>query len=169
MELTALVLVFGRSSEFSTPALAGFNFEGGASVTPEMGALLLGLVLYTAAFIGEIVRSGIESIDRGQVEAAQSLGLKPPLVFQFVVIPQAMRVVVPPLTSQLLNLTKNSSLAVAIGYPDLLNVTNTAMNQTGQAVECILIVMIIYLSFSLLTSLLMNLYNKKMAIPGGAS
>ncbi len=166
--LGAFVLIFGRPLEFTSPMLAGFNFEGGASITPELGALLLGLVLYTAAFIAEIVRSGIESIDRGQVEAGMSLGLKPPLVFQFIVLPQAMRVVVPPLTSQLLNLTKNSSLAVAIGYPDLLNVSNTALNQTGQAVECILIVMLIYLSFSLLTSLVMNIYNKKTAIPGEA-
>ncbi len=143
----------------SVPRLQGFNFQGGLILSPEFFALLTGLVSYTAAFIAEIVRSGIGSVSKGQWEAARSLGLRAPQVLGLVVLPQALRVIIPPLTSQMLNLTKNSSLAVAIGYPDLVSVTNTTANQTGQAVECIAIIMTIYLSLSLLTSSFMNWYN----------
>jgi general L-amino acid transport system permease protein len=120
--------------------------------------------LYTSAFVAEVVRSGIQSVPRGQIEAAQSIGLSPWLTVRWVVLPQAMRVIVPPLTNQFLNLTKNSSLAVAVGYPDVVNISNTALNQTGRAVECIAILMGIYLLLSLLTSAAMNAYNRRVAI-----
>ncbi len=149
----------GASLAIDIPVLQGFNFEGGLALTPEFSALLLGLVLYTGAFNAEIVRAGIESVKKGQKEAAASLGLSRGQVLQLVVLPQAVRVIIPPMTSQMLNLTKNSSLAVAIGYPDLVNVANTAMNQTGQAIECIMVIVFVYLSFSLITSLFMNWYN----------
>jgi len=122
------------------------------------------LVLYTASFIAQIVRAGIQSISHGQTEAAMSIGLKPTMVLKLVIFPQALRVIVPPLTSQLLNLTKNSSLAVAIGYPDFVQVAGTTINQTGQAVEGVAMMMLVYLTFSLLTSAFMNWYNKKIAI-----
>ncbi|MGC1393266.1 MAG: ABC transporter permease subunit, partial [Coleofasciculaceae cyanobacterium] len=122
------------------------------------------LVIYTASFIAEIVRAGIQSVPKGQVEAAQALGLKSGRIMQMVVLPQALRVIIPPLTSQYLNLTKNSSLAIAIGYPDLYFVTSTATNQTGQAVEVIALMMVTYLSISLLISLLMNLYNRSVQL-----
>lgn len=154
----------GAPMELDVPRLAGFNFQGGISVSPEFGALLLGLVLYTSAFVAEIVRAGIEAISRGQTEAAMSLGLKPTLVLSLVILPQALRVIIPPLTSQMLNLTKNSSLAVAIGYPDFVSVANTTINQTGQAIEGVAMIMIVYLFFSLVTSAFMNWYNKKMAL-----
>ena len=154
-------LAFGAPMEMDVPKLAGFNFEGGMNFSPEFGALLLGLVLYTAAFVAEIVRAGIQSVSHGQTEAAMSLGLKPGLVLNLVILPQALRVIIPPLTSQMLNLTKNSSLAVAIGYPDFVSVANTTINQTGQAIEGILLIMLVYLTLSLLTSLFMNWYNKK--------
>jgi general L-amino acid transport system permease protein len=128
--------------------------------------LLLGLVLYTSAFIAEIVRAGIQSVSKGQVEAARSIGLKPGLVLRLVVLPQGLRVIIPPLTSQMLNLTKNSSLAIAIGYPDFVAVSNTTINQTGQAIECVALIMAVYLFFSLLTSVIMNLYNKRVALRG---
>jgi general L-amino acid transport system permease protein len=124
------------------------------------------LTLYTSAFVSEVIRSGILSVAKGQIEAAQSIGLSRSLSLRWVILPQAMRVIVPPLTNQYLNLTKNSSLAVAIGYPDLVNITNTALNQTGRAVECIAIVMAVYLSLSLLTSALMNHYNRSIALKG---
>ena len=146
------------------PKLEGFNFGGGMSISPEYLSLLLGLVLYTSAFIAEIVRSGIQSVKKGQEEAAKALGLKPFLVLILVILPQALRVIIPPLTSQLLNLTKNSSLAVAIAYPDFVNIANTTMNQTGQAIELISLIILVYLSFSLITSLFMNWFNKKMAL-----
>ena len=152
-------LVGGAPTAINTPVLEGFNFNGGLTLSPEFSALLLGLVLYTGAFIAEIVRAGIESVKKGQKEAATSLGLSPVQVLRLVVLPQATRVIIPPLTSQMLNLTKNSSLAVAIGYPDLVSVANTSMNQTGQAIECITILVVVYLTFSLLTSALMNWYN----------
>ena len=126
--------------------------------------MTLGLTLYTSAFVAEVVRSGLQSVARGQIEAVRSLGLSPWLTLRHVVLPQAMRVIVPPMTNQYLNLTKNSSLAVAIGYPDLVNISNTALNQTGRAVECIAIIMGIYLALSLLTSALMNAYNQRVAI-----
>jgi general L-amino acid transport system permease protein len=133
-------------------------------VSPEFGALLLGLVFYTSAFVAEIVRAGIQAISHGQTEAAMSMGLKPGLVLTLIILPQALRVIIPPLTSQMLNLTKNSSLAVAIGYPDFVSVTNTTINQTGQAIEGVALIMVVYLFFSLVTSAFMNWYNKKMAL-----
>ncbi|OQY60501.1 MAG: amino acid ABC transporter permease [Desulfobacteraceae bacterium 4572_88] len=166
--LIALPLIAWRMSgapvKMDIPELRGFNFEGGISLSPEFAALLLGLVLYTAAFVAEIVRAGIQSVSHGQTEAAMSLGLRPGPILNLVILPQALRVIIPPLTSQLLNLTKNSSLAVAIGFPDFVSVANTTINQTGQAIEGVAMIMIVYLCFSLLTSAIMNWYNKKMAI-----
>jgi general L-amino acid transport system permease protein len=146
------------------PELQGFNFVGGAALTPEFAALLAGLVAYTAAFIAEIVRAGILSVDRGQFEAAHALGLPRAATMRRIILPQALRVVVPPLTSQYLNLTKNSSLAVAIGYPDLVSIANTTMNQTGQAIEGIAVIMAVYLTISLSISALMNWYNARVAL-----
>ena len=158
-------LVMGAPVHFDAPALDGFNFQGGLSLLPEFIALTLALSTYTAAFIGEIVRAGIQSVDRGQREAAAALGLKPGLALRLIVIPQAMRLIIPPLTSQYLNLTKNSSLAVAIAYPDLVSVfAGTVLNQTGQAIEVIALTMAVYLTLSLATSGLMNLYNQRMAL-----
>jgi general L-amino acid transport system permease protein len=157
-------LLGGAPTKMDIPVLKGFNFEGGITLSPEFAALLLGLVLYTAAFVAEIVRAGIQSVSHGQTEAAMSLGLKPGHILNLVILPQALRVIIPPLTSQMLNLTKNSSLAVAIGYPDFVSVANTTINQTGQAIEGVALIMIVYLCFSLLTSAFMNWYNKKMAI-----
>jgi general L-amino acid transport system permease protein len=157
-------LLAGMPLEINRPVLAGFNFRGGVTLSPEFAALLSSLVLYTAAFVAEIVRAGIQAIGRGQTEAAMSLGLKPWMVLRLIILPQAMRVIIPPLTSQMLNLTKNSSLAVAIGYPDFVSVTNTTINQTGQAIEGIALIMVVYASFSLLTSAFMNWYNKKAAL-----
>lgn len=165
ISLPLLTWLFGGApTEMDMPILKGFNFEGGVNVSPEFGSLLLGLVLYTSAFVAEIVRAGIQSIAKGQREAAESLGLKPLFVMNLVILPQALRVIIPPLTSQLLNLTKNSSLAVAIGYPDFVSVANTTISQTGQAIEGVALIMIVYLSISLLTSLFMNWYNDKMAL-----
>jgi general L-amino acid transport system permease protein len=133
-------------------------------MSPEFAALLFGLVIYTAAFIGEVVRGGIQAVRRGQLEAAQSLGLSGGLTLRLVVFPQALRIIVPPLTSQYLNLIKNSSLAIAIGFPDLFAVSRTMANQTGQPVPVIVLVMATYLVFSLITSLLMNLYNRRVQV-----
>ncbi|MEJ8573786.1 amino acid ABC transporter permease [Microbaculum marinum] len=146
------------------PVLKGFNFQGGIKVTPEFMALLLALTIYTASFIAEIVRAGILAVSHGQTEAAHALGLRQGHTLRLVVVPQAMRVIIPPLTSQYLNLTKNSSLAVAIAYPDLVSVGGTILNQTGQAIEIIGIWMVVYLSLSLLTSAFMNWYNHRMAL-----
>jgi general L-amino acid transport system permease protein len=154
----------GAPTDMNIPKLSGFNFKGGVIVSPEFTALLLGLVLYTAAFVAEVVRAGIQSVTEGQTEAAISIGLKPGQVLNLVILPQAMRVIVPPLTSQMLNLAKNSSLAVAIGYPDFVSVAGTTINQTGQAIEGVAMIMIVYLSFSLSTSAFMNWYNKKIAV-----
>ena len=154
----------GAPVQMDIPELKGFNFQGGKNISPEFSALLIGLVLYTASFIAQIVRAGIQSISHGQTEAAMTIGLKPTMVLKLVIFPQALRVIVPPLTSQLLNLTKNSSLAVAIGYPDFVQVAGTTINQTGQAVEGVAMMMLVYLTFSLLTSAFMNWYNKKIAI-----
>jgi general L-amino acid transport system permease protein len=151
----------------SVPRLAGFNFSGGVALTPEFAALGLGLIIYTAAFIAEIVRAGILAIPYGQLEAAYAVGLRRRLAMRLVVLPQALRVIVPPLTSQYLNLTKNSSLAVAIGYPDIVSIANTAINQTGQAIEGIAIIMAVYLTISLSISVLMNWYNARVALKGG--
>ncbi len=142
------------------PTLQGRNFQGGISLTPEFMAIFSGLVIYTAAFIAEVVRAGIQAVSKGQREAAAALGLSNFMTLRLVVFPQAMRVIIPPLTSQYLNLTKNSSLAIAVGYPDLFAVGGTIVNQSGRAVEIILITMGVYLSFSLLTSLFMNWYNR---------
>jgi general L-amino acid transport system permease protein len=147
----------------SVPELQGFNFAGGAAVSPEFAALLIGLATYTAAFIAEIVRAGVLAVDRGQGEAAHALGLSRPQATRLVILPQALRVIVPPMTSQYLNLTKNSSLAVAIGYPDLVSIANTSMNQTGQAIEGIAIIMGVYLTISLSISAFMNWYNSRVA------
>jgi general L-amino acid transport system permease protein len=149
------------------PERTVFNISGGAAVTPEFLALLLGLTLYTAAFIAEIVRSGIQSVSWGQLEAAGALGLTPRQTLRLVVLPQALRVMIPPAANQYLNLTKNSSLAVAIGYPDLVSITNTSLNQTGRAIECIAIMMAIYLVLSLATAFFMNRYNARAAIREG--
>ncbi|MEN8212260.1 MAG: amino acid ABC transporter permease [Thermodesulfobacteriota bacterium] len=157
-------LIGGAPTAMSIPVLKGFNFKGGLSISPEFAALLLGLVLYTAAFVAEVVRAGIQSVTKGQTEAAMAIGLKPGQVLNLIILPQALRVIIPPLTSQMLNLTKNSSLAVAIGYPDFVSVAGTAINQTGQAIEGVMLIMIVYLIFSLSTSVFMNWYNKKMAI-----
>jgi general L-amino acid transport system permease protein len=155
----------GRPLSVTYPQLKGFNFVGGIAVKPELLALLLGLVLYTATYIGEIVRAGILAVSHGQTEAAYSLGFRPGITLRLVVIPQALRVIIPPLTSQYLNLLKNSSLAVAIGYPDLVSVfAGTVLNQTGQAVEAIFITMMVYLVISLATSLLMNWFNRRVAL-----
>jgi general L-amino acid transport system permease protein len=157
-------LAFGTPMKMDIPKLVGFNFKGGMTVSPEFIALLLGLILYTAAFVAEVVRAGIQSVSKGQREAAMSIGLRPPFVLNLVILPQALRVILPPLTSQMLNLTKNSSLAVAIGYPDFVSVANTTINQTGQAVEGVALIMAVYLIFSLSTSAFMNWYNKRVAL-----
>ena len=157
-------LAGGAPTAMNTPVLKGFNFKGGVSVSPEFSALLIGLVLYTAAFVAEVVRAGIQSVSKGQTEAAMSIGLKSGQVLHLVILPQALRVIIPPLTSQMLNLTKNSSLAVAIGFPDFVSVAGTTINQTGQAIEGVMIIMAFYLIFSLGTSAFMNWYNKKKAI-----
>lgn len=157
--------VTGRPVTFIYPELAGFNLRGGIQIFPEFVALLIGLTTYTAGFIAEVVRAGILAVSKGQTEASHALGLRPGPTLKLVVIPQAMRVIIPPLTSNYLNLTKNSSLAVAIGYPDLVQVfTGTVLNQTGQAVEVVAITMAVYLTISLVTSLFMNIYNKRMAL-----
>jgi general L-amino acid transport system permease protein len=163
--LPALVFIaFGMPLRLDVPALRGFNFAGGTAVSPEFGALLIGLVVYTASFIAEIVRAGILAVSWGQSEAAMALGLRSGQRMRLVVLPQALRVIVPPMTSEYLSLTKNSSLAVAIGYPDLVSIANTTMNQTGQAVEGIAMIMAVYLAISLLISLFMNLYNRAVAL-----
>ncbi|MDO8447458.1 MAG: ABC transporter permease subunit [Rhodoferax sp.] len=157
-------LAGGAPTELDSPFKGEFSIEKGGSLTPEFLAVLLGLTVYTAAFVAEVVRSGIQSVARGQGEAAAALGLNPGQSMRLVMLPQALRVIIPPMTNQFLNLTKNSSLAVAIGYPDVVSIANTALNQTGRAVECISIVMLVYLSTSLATSLLMNWYNTRSAI-----
>ena len=158
-------LAMGQPLSWDYPALRGFNFRGGMAMIPELFALALALAVYTASFIAEIVRSGIQSVSHGQTEAAHALGIRPGVTLRQVIIPQAMRVIIPQITSQYLNLTKNSSLAPAIGYPDLVAVfAGTTLNQTGQAVEIIAITMSVYLTLSLLISAFMNWYNKKMAL-----
>ncbi len=162
-----LALYLGAPLEWSRPALTGFNFSGGAALSPEFAALLAGLIIYTAAFVAEIVRAGIMAVDRGQFEAADALGLSSRQTMRFVILPQALRVIVPPMTSQYLNLTKNSSLAVAIGYPDLVSIANTMMNQTGQAIEGVAIIMLVYLTISLTIAAFMNWYNRRVLQRGG--
>ena len=168
LALLAAYLIAGVPFQLDLPVLRGFNFRGGISVIPEFVALLLALSLYTASFIAEIVRAGIEAVDKGQREAAAALGLSSSQALSLVIVPQALRVIIPPLTSQYLNLTKNSSLAVAIAYPDIVSVfAGTTLTQVGQAVEIILVTMLIYLTLSLLTSLIMNWYNTRIALAGG--
>ena len=154
----------GAPLSFDMPQLHGFNFTGGGTITPEYGALLTGLVIYTSSYIAEIVRSGIQAVPHGQWEAAQALGLHRGKTLRLVVLPQALRVIIPPMTSQYLNLTKNSSLAVAIGYQDIVSIANTILNQTGQAIEGIAIIMAVYLTISLSISLFMNWYNAHIAL-----
>ncbi len=156
--------VLGAPFTPDIPALTGFNFQGGLTVSPEYFALLMGLVLYTAGFIAEIVRAGILAVPKGQWEAAQALGLRPGAVLKQIVLPQALRGIVPPMTSQYLNLTKNSSLAVAIGFQDIVSIANTTLNQTGQAIEGIAIIMLVYLTISLSISGFMNWYNARIAL-----
>ncbi|MGL5446616.1 MAG: amino acid ABC transporter permease [Rhabdaerophilum sp.] len=161
----AVYFLAGQPLSFTYPTLGRFNIAGGLQILPEFVALVVGLVIYTAAFIAEVVRAGIQAVSKGQTEASYALGMRPGPTLDLVVIPQAMRVIIPPLTSQYLNLTKNSSLAVAIGYPDLVQIfTGTVLNQTGQAVEIIAITMLVYLTLSLTTSTLMNWYNARKAL-----
>ncbi len=157
-------IVGGPPIGTEAPVQERFNFVGGLALSPEFSALLVGLVLYTAAFIGEVVRGGIQAVRRGQLEAARALGLSEGQTLRLVVFPQALRIIVPPLTSQYLNLAKNSSLAIAIGYPDLFKVGQTMANQTGQPLPVIIMVMATYLAISLVTSLLMNIYNRRIQV-----
>jgi len=157
-------LAGGAPLVWDMPVVRGFNLRGGASLSPEFVGLLIGITVYTAAFIAEIVRAGIQSVASGQIEAARSLGLKPSWIMRYVTLPQALRVIVPPMTSQYLSLTKNSSLGVLIGYPDLVNIGNTTLNQTGQAVEAIAIMMLVYLLISLAISTVMNIYNRSIVL-----
>jgi general L-amino acid transport system permease protein len=162
-------LVFGAPVTFEIPQLKGFNFSGGSRLIPEFVALTLALSTYTAAFIAEIVRAGIQSVHSGQMEAGSSLGLSRGSTLRLIVVPQAMRVILPPLTNQYLNLTKNSSLAVAIGYPDLVSVfAGTTLSQTGQAIEIIAITMGVYLLISLVTSAAMSFYGWRLGRSLGA-
>ncbi len=154
----------GAPSAWNLPKAGDVSVEGGGSFTPEFISVLLGLTFYTASFVAEVVRAGIASVPRGQSEASGALGISRSHQMRLVVLPQALRVIIPPMTNQYLNLTKNSSLAVAIGYPDVVSISNTAINQTGRAVECIALIMAVYLTTSLLTSGLMNWYNQRAAI-----
>ena len=157
--------LFGAALHWDVPELRGFNFRGGIALIPELAALTLALSVYTSAFIAEIIRAGIQAVPYGQHEAARSLGLPNPVTLRQVIIPQALRVIIPPLTSQYLNIVKNSSLAAAIGYPDMVSLfAGTVLNQTGQAIETIAITMSVYLIISLTISLLMNLYNRRIAL-----
>ena len=163
--LPALVSwALGVSWTIAMPELRGFNFVGGLTLSPEYFALLVALVTYTSAFIAEIVRSGIQAVHRGQWDAAMALGLRRGFVLQHIVMPQALRVIIPPMTSQFLNLTKNSSLAVAVGYQDIVSIANTTLNQTGQAIEAIALIMMVFLTISLSISLFMNWYNARIAL-----
>jgi general L-amino acid transport system permease protein len=157
-------LIGGAPSALDVPVKGEFIIEGGAALTPEFLALLIGLVIYTGTFVAEVVRAGIDAVPRGQIEAAATLGLSRGRQMRLIILPQALRVIIPPLTNQYLNLTKNSSLAVAIGYPDIVSVGNTALNQTGRAVECIAVIMAVYLALSLATSALMGWYNRRASI-----
>jgi general L-amino acid transport system permease protein len=159
-----LVLAGGDPFDADVPVLSGFNFDGGYQLTPEFAALLVGLVTYTAAFIAEVVRAGIQAVDRGQLEAANAIGLSYSQLLSLVIIPQALRVIIPPLISQYLNLTKNSSLAIFIGYPELFFIGKTTINQAGRAVQIFILIMAVYLSLSLLTSLILNIYNRRIQL-----
>ena len=159
-----LVLLFGSASfQFDTPLLGGFNFVGGSTISPEFVAVAVGLAVYQSGFTAETIRSGILGVRRGQIEAAKSLGLRPSQILWLVVMPQALRIIIPPMTSQFLSLTKSSSLGVVVGYPELMRVTTAVISETGRAIECIAIIMTIYLLLSLLTSVLMSAYDRRMA------
>jgi general L-amino acid transport system permease protein len=157
-------LAGGAPARFDVPEIGTFDIVGGAAATPEFLSLLLGLTAFTAAYIAENVRSGVLAVPRGQAEAAGALGLSRALTLRLVLLPQALRVIIPPLTSQYLNLTKNSSLAVAIGYPDVVSIANTTINQNGQALECVVMIMTVYLAINLVTALVMGWYNRRVAI-----
>ncbi len=157
-------LIGGAPTALDMPEKTEINVSGGGAVTPEFLAVVIGLTIYTASFVAEIVRSGIQAVAFGQTEASSALGLNRGQTLKLVLLPQAMRVIIPPMTNQYLNLTKNSSLAVAIGYPDLVSISNTTLNQTGRAVECIAIIMLVYLTLSLTTAGIMNWYNTRSAI-----
>ncbi|HUN50917.1 MAG TPA: amino acid ABC transporter permease [Candidatus Sulfotelmatobacter sp.] len=163
LPLVAFILA-GAPLQLDAPALRGFNFGGGATITPEFTTLLFGLVIYTAAYIAEVVRAGILAVAKGQTEAALALGLPPGRVLRLVVLPQALRIIIPPMTSLYLDLTKNSSLAVGVGYPDLVSIGNTTINQTGQAIEGFTMMMAVYLSISLAIAAFMNWYNRRIAL-----
>jgi general L-amino acid transport system permease protein len=154
----------GDPLDASVPILSGFNFIGGYHLTPEFAALLVGLVTYTAGFIAEVVRAGIQAVDRGQLEAARAIGLGYSQILSLVIIPQALRVIIPPMISQYLNLTKNSSLAVFIGYPEIFFIGKTTINQAGRAIQVFILIMAVYLSISLVTSLILNIYNRRIQL-----
>lgn len=164
LPLIGLLISGGKPFEADVPVLTGFNFIGGYQLTPEFAALLVGLVTYTAAFIAEVVRAGIQAVDRGQLEAARSVGLNYSQLLSLIIIPQALRVIIPPLISQYLNLTKNSSLAIFIGYPELFFIGKTTINQAGRAVQVFAVIMAVYLSISLMTSLILNIYNRRIQL-----
>lgn len=161
---TLVWAALGAPFSIELPELRGFNFQGGGTISPEYFALEVGLVIYTAGYIAEIVRSGIQAVPQGQWEAAGALGLRPGEVLRSVILPQALRVIIPPMTSQYLNITKNSSLAVAIGFQDVVSISQTVLNQTGQAIEGVGIIMLVFLSISLSISLFMNWYNARIAL-----
>lgn len=161
-------LISGAPRDFDFPRLTGFNFRGGVTWSPEFLALTLGLTLYFAAYIAEIVRSGIQSVRRGQIEAGRAVGLRPLELYRRIILPQALRVIVPPITAQYISLVKTSALGVAIGYPELFNVTNTMITVSGHTIECVLIMGVVYLALALSIAAAMNLYNKMIAIKGGA-
>lgn len=163
---SGLVLPWIADGAVSWPVLEGFGIDGGVALTPEFVAVCLGLSVGTAAFIAEAVRGGIQSVPRGQVEAARAIGLPPASVLRFIVLPQALKAIVPPLGNQYLNLLKNSSLAVAIGYPDLVSIANTSMNQTGRAFECVAVLMAVYLALSLLVAGILGSFNRRVALRG---
>jgi general L-amino acid transport system permease protein len=164
LPLIGFLISGGKPFTANVPVLSGFNFRGGYQLTPEFAALLVGLVTYTAGFIAEVVRAGIQAVDRGQLEAARSVGLKYSQLLSLIIIPQALRVIIPPLISQYLNLTKNSSLAIFIGYPELFFIGKTTINQAGRAVQIFGVIMAVYLSISLMTSLILNIYNKRIQL-----
>jgi general L-amino acid transport system permease protein len=164
-----VLALLAEPPEITRPALRGFNFQGGVSLSPEFVALVIALVVYQAGFMAETIRSGILGVARGQAEAAASLGLRRGQALRLVIFPQALRIVIPPVTSQYLSLTKNSSLAVVIGYPDLVRVSQVTISETGRAVECITILLLVYLSLSLFTALLMNFYNRHVMARGGGA
>ncbi len=164
LPLIGFLISGGNPLEADVPVLSGFNFSGGYQLTPEFAALLVGLVTYTAAFIAEVVRAGIQAVDRGQLEAARSVGLNYSQLLSLIIVPQALRVIIPPLISQYLNLTKNSSLAIFIGYPELFFIGKTTINQAGRAVQVFAVIMAVYLSISLMTSLILNIYNRRIQL-----